>query len=190
MGSVSAQNPQIVDSQEFIGILDYKFTGDSSTVDKKRRFIEGLRNTSTIYHAAQLAGIHRATAYNWMESDPAFARACDDSREDAGDVMETSAYQDALGSDGKRGDPILKMFWLKAHRPKFRDKMTIDIESVRDEIQQRMQSLQLPAANIGQFVDASFISNSPCVDPAPVPAQSPESTQSNQSPAISAPERE
>ncbi len=153
MDSAMSTNPaQLVDPQEFIDILDYEFTGDTSTVEKKRKFVEGLRAKSTIYHAAQFAGIHRATAYNWMQSDPAFATACDDSQEDAGDIMETSAYEDALGRDGKRGDPILKMFWLKAHRPKFRDRMTVDVEVVRNEIQERMAALQLPAANVTDII--------------------------------------
>jgi hypothetical protein len=49
------------------------------------------------------------------------------------------------------------MFYLKAHRPKFRDKVTIDIEALNHEIQERMRGLdlrQLPAATT-QFIDVS-----------------------------------
>lgn len=145
---MSAVDPQVIDSQEFIDVLDYQFTGDSATVENKRRIVEGYRLKASIYHAAQFAGVHRATVYRYMANDPQFVAAMEDAHEDSADEMETSTYEDALGRDGKRGDPILKMFWLKAHRPKFRDRVTLDIPAMHSELQTRMQrrlsSGQLP----------------------------------------------
>lgn len=146
---MSAQEPQVVDSQEFIDILDYEFLGDSSTVEKKRAFVEGYRECGSVFHAAKVAGIHRATYYNWIERDPAFQQAVEDSKEDCYDQVETSVFQKAIN-----GGTLESFFYLKAHRPKFRDKVSIDIQSVQDEIAQRMQQLnlrQLPGA-VSEFL--------------------------------------
>jgi hypothetical protein len=140
----AAVDPQVVDSEEFIPICDYHFLGDSDTVEKKREFISELRRESTVYHAALHVGVSRKTVYRWQEVDPDFAEAWADALQDATDVMEHSVYHQALN-----GDTLLKMFWLKKHRPEYRDKTTIDITVVQGEIQQRMQQLgmqQLPSA--------------------------------------------
>lgn len=137
---MSTHNPQVVEPEEFIEVLDYEFSGNSVTLENKRRFIEALRYKASVYHAAQAAGIARKTAYKYMHDDPAFAEAVADCREDVADVMETSVYEDALGRDGKRGDTLLKMFWLKAHRPKFRDKLNIDVQVVQNEIDVMLQA--------------------------------------------------
>jgi hypothetical protein len=133
----AALTPQVVDPQEFIPLTDFNFTGDEVTVEKKRIFITELRRESTVFHAAQHARISRKTAYKWQELDPDFAEAWSDALQDATDVMEHSVYHQALN-----GDSLLKMFWLKKHRPEYRDKMTIDISAVNEEIQERMRQME------------------------------------------------
>src|SRR5574339_358100 len=87
--SMSAQfkptEPQVVDPNEFIDLLDYNFTGDSYTVERKRLFVRSYREQGSIYHAAIEARIIRKTAYNWMDADQAFAQAVEDSKEDCYD---------------------------------------------------------------------------------------------------------
>jgi hypothetical protein len=143
--TISAHEPQVVDTQEFIAVTDYDFSGDSTTVENKRRIVESYRLKATIYHAALAAQVHRATIYKYLESDPAFAQAMVDCHEDSVDVMETSVYERALGDSeqGIKGDSLLAMFWLKAHRPKFRDRVTVDLGQVQQEIQERMGQVQL-----------------------------------------------
>ena len=131
-------DPQPTDSKEFIDILDYSFLGDSATVERKRAFICAYREEGSIYHAAITARINRKTAYRWMESDPQFLEALEESKEDCYDKAETSVFRKALA-----GDSLLLMFYLKAHRPKFRDKVTIDIDAVNNEIQERMRGLKM-----------------------------------------------
>ena len=135
---MSAHNPQIVDNEELIPILDYQFTGNNETQERKRVFIEAFREDGTIYHAALSARVNRCTVYRWLERDKAFAQALEDSKEDVYDKAETSAYKRAMA-----GDSILLMFYLKAHRPKFRDRSTIDIQLLQNEIRERLASLQL-----------------------------------------------
>lgn len=151
---MSAQELEVVTSQQFPPIDDYQFTGDSVTVGNKVRCVEAYRRKATIAHAAASAGIARWTVYRYMDNDPQFAQAMADSLEDAADIMESSVYMKALGPqdpDGmyRNGDSLLKMFWLKAYRPRFRDRMTVDVEALRDEVQERVrQGLstgQLPA---------------------------------------------
>lgn len=132
---MSTHNPQVVEPQEFIEILDYEFTGDTTTVNNKRMIVEGYRLKASIYHAAQYAGVHRATVYRYMENDPQFAAAMADSSEDSADALETSVYERAFK------DNLLAMFWLKAHRPKFRDKVQVNIEDVDQEIRERLKSM-------------------------------------------------
>jgi hypothetical protein len=142
-----ATQPQVIESKQFVEVSEYDFSGNSVTVENKRRFIEAYRETSTVYHSAQAAGISRKTAYAYMHSDPAFAQALADCQEDVVDVMETSVYERALGRNGHKPDTLLTMFWLKAKRPQFRDKLAIDIPTIQNQVKEFMSEL-FRAANI------------------------------------------
>jgi hypothetical protein len=103
---------------------------------RKKRFIAALTSHGTVYHAAQAAGISRQTAYRWQRDDPDFAEQWDEAIENAIDVVESVIYQKALS-----GDVIAAIFYLKAQRPKFRDRLNIDIAQVKSEIEERMAQL-------------------------------------------------
>lgn len=146
---MAALEAEVLNNQEFTDILDYHFSGNDVTVRNKRTFIEQLRLRAAIYVAAKRTGINKLTAYRWRDSDPEFAAAWEEALDDAADIMETSTYEDALGTEDKPGNALLKMFWLKAHRPKYRDRVSVDVEVVRNEIEERMSQLnlrQLPPA--------------------------------------------
>lgn len=135
---MSAQEAQVVDPQEFIDILDYNFLGDNATVERKRAFITLYREQGSIYHAAKLTPVNRKTVYRWIEADSQFAEALEDCKEDCNDQVETSVFRKAIN-----GSTLDAIFYLKAHRPKFRDRVTIDIDGLQDEINQRMEQLGL-----------------------------------------------
>ena len=101
------------------------------------RFIDALTAQGTVYHAAQAAGISRQTAYRWRDEDLAFAEQWDEAIENAVDAVENVVYQRALG-----GDTIAAIFYLKAQRPKFRDRLNINVEQVRSEIEERIAQLR------------------------------------------------
>jgi hypothetical protein len=103
---------------------------------QKKRFIETLEAQSTVLHAAKAAGISRWTAYRWRQEDPEFDSHWDQALENAVDVVENSLYQKAVS-----GDTICMIFYLKAHRPIYRDRLNIDIEQVRGEIEERIAQL-------------------------------------------------
>ena len=145
----TAIDPQVIEPQELITVTDYDFSGDNRTVSNKCTFIEGYRTKGSIFHAAKLACVARSTVYKWMEDDDEFARAVADAAEDRDDRMETSVYERAFS------DNLLAMFWLKAHRPKFRDKVTIDVAAVDEEIKRRLEQLQGAAQLLPQPLQIS-----------------------------------
>lgn len=100
---------------------------------QKKRFIETLEAQGTVLHAAKAAGVSRWTAYRWRHEDLEFAFEWDQALENAVDVVENSLYQKAVS-----GDVICMIFYLKAHRPIYRDRLNIDIEQVRGEIEERI----------------------------------------------------
>jgi len=104
---------------------------------RKKRFIAALTTQGTVYHAAQAAGISRQTAYRWHREDPDFAEQWDEAHENAVDVVESTIYQQAVG-----GNTLAGIFYLKAHRPIYRDRLNIDIEQLNSEIKERMAQLR------------------------------------------------
>jgi hypothetical protein len=114
---------------------------DAEMCDKrdtqKKRFIEGLTKQGAVYHAARAAGISRWTAYRWRQDDPEFASLWDEAIENAVDAVESVLYQKALG-----GDIVAVIFYLKAHRPIYRDRLNIDLKQVQSEIQEAIAHLR------------------------------------------------
>jgi len=103
---------------------------------QKKRFIAALESQGTVLHACRAAGISRQTAYRWHREDPDFADDWDEAHENAVDVVESTMYQQAVG-----GNTIAGIFYLKAHRPIYRDRLNIDIEQLNSEIKERMAQL-------------------------------------------------
>lgn len=103
----------------------------------KKTFLEGYRRSGNIRAAAEAAGIARRTHYNWIESDPEYAGAFEEAREDAADVLEAAAwkravvgveeptgwYQGMPGGTVRKYSDTLLIFLLKGMRPeKYRDR--------------------------------------------------------------------
>ena len=93
---------------------------------QKKKFVAALTSHGTVLHAAQAAGISRQTAYRWRQ-DREFASLWDEAHENAVDAVESTLYQKALS-----GDTIAMIFYLKAHRPIYREKLNIDIQQLKE----------------------------------------------------------
>jgi hypothetical protein len=132
---MSAKQSQVIDSEQLAAILDYEFLGDDYTVQRKRAFIIAYHEHGTIHHAALATPVSRKTVYNWMERDAVFAQAVKDSHEDCADTIETSVFKRA------KTDSLLAMFYLKAKRPAFRDKVAVDIPTIQNQVKQFIQEL-------------------------------------------------
>lgn len=121
---------------------------------QKKKFIETLTEQGTVLHAAKVAGISRWTAYRWREDDLVFAEQWDEALENAVDVVGDSLYQKAVS-----GDTICMIFYLKAHRPIYRDRLNIDIEQVRGEIEERIAQLKqrLPSNGTADLIKDALL---------------------------------
>ena len=116
---------------------------------RKKKFIAALTSHGTVYHAAQAAGISRQTAYRWQREDPEFAEQWDEAHENAVDAVESSIYQQAIG-----GNTLAAIFYLKAHRPIYRDRLNIDVEQVKSEIQERVAQLGITPQLLARAIPA------------------------------------
>jgi hypothetical protein len=104
---------------------------------QKKRFIETLEAQGTVFHAAQAAGVSRNTAYRWRQEDHQFASLWGEAMDNAVDAVESVLYQSALS-----GNIVAMIFYLKAHRLIYRDRLNIDIKQVQSEIEDRMAQLR------------------------------------------------
>ena len=86
-------------------------------------FLTALRNSCNVRASCQAAGIHRSTAYEARQRDPAFAAAWEDALQDAIEALEAHARAMAFA-----GDTIMSIFLLKAHRPEvYRDRYEVNV---------------------------------------------------------------
>jgi hypothetical protein len=99
--------------------------------------LETLTAQGTVYHAAQAAGISRWTAYRWRQADPEFRSLWDEAIENAVDEVESVIYRQAVG-----GNTIAAIFYLKAHRAKYRDRLPVDVNAMEREIEQRVREMR------------------------------------------------
>jgi len=104
---------------------------------QKKRFIAALTVQGTVSHAAQAAGVSRNTVYRWRDDDLDFALLWDEAHENAVDAVESVLYQKALS-----GDTICLIFYLKAHRPQYRDRLNVDVKQLNSEIEERLAQLR------------------------------------------------
>ena len=152
MAVPEAEVTQVPRSQLLTPLDNYEFAGDNATVQRKCSFLRAFQEQGSILHAAQVCRINRKTIYRWIEADEQFAEAVADCKEDNYDELETSVYQRAFKSD------LLAMFYLKAHRPKFRDKIQVNVNEIQEHIDTLISKLnqrQLPAS-LTEFIDTNY----------------------------------
>jgi len=116
---------------------------------QKRKFLSALTVRGTVFHAAQAAGVSRQTAYRWRYEDREFASLWDEAIENAVDEVESTIYQQAIG-----GNTLAAIFYLKAHRPIYRDKLNIDIKQMQSEIEERMAQLGITPDSLAGAIPA------------------------------------
>ena len=66
------------------------------TKHKKQLMLIALRKNQIVSHAAELAGIDRATHYRWLKSDVKYKQDVDNVDEELKDMLEKMAYTLAL----------------------------------------------------------------------------------------------
>jgi hypothetical protein len=84
-----------------------------------------------------------------LHEDREFAACWDVAHETAVDAVESVLYQKALN-----GDTICLIFYLKAHRPIYRDKLNIDVRQVQSEIEERLAELRANPELLARVIPA------------------------------------
>jgi hypothetical protein len=85
---------------------------------KKSKFIEAYKQTNgNITDSAAVAGIARATYYNWLEADKDFAMEVLDSEANLNDEI-----RQVLISKAADGDMTAVIFYLKNRHPDFKQR--------------------------------------------------------------------
>jgi len=90
----------------------------------QQRFLSAFKLVGTIQGACRAIKMSREQVYHWRHTDPAFSALFDECKLAVIDLLEDSTLHDALGKWDEeelafvKGDPILKMFLLKALDPK------------------------------------------------------------------------
>ena len=110
----------------------------TDTTDKKLLFLQGLRECGTVLHAADFAQINRKTAYIWRSMDADFREAWDAALEDVTDNVERSLYRQAVSEK----NVVATIFYLKANRAKYRDRLQIDVPQLQRQVEDRVSELQ------------------------------------------------
>lgn len=90
--------------------------------------LEWVTECGAVGPAARRAGIHPVTVWRWIGADPEFGDAIKEAMEVAVQAMEGSLYERARGLNGHKPDTIAAIFWLKRHRPEYRDNVQVDVK--------------------------------------------------------------
>ena len=106
------------------------------TLEKRQRFCDILRTGQSVTAAAAAVGVNRVTVYHHRDHDPEFAAQWDAAIESGTDKLEDEAIRRALTIS----DTLL-IFMLKGRRPKYRDRMTIDVSKLDSEIERELAGL-------------------------------------------------
>jgi hypothetical protein len=107
-----------------LGVVEVGEGDNAYKADAKKKALEAYAELGVISHACKAAGIARCTWYDWVENDPDFAQAAKEAEEAAIDALEAEARARA-----KKGSDILLMFCMKAKRPEYRDRQTVDLNA-------------------------------------------------------------
>jgi hypothetical protein len=135
---------------------------DLSTKETQRLFLDAYAQQANVKVAAEAAGIHRSTVYEWLEHDQDFSFAYNLAKEDAKDVLRAEIYK--RGHDGweedvysfgkfqgtvKKYSDTLLIFHSKALMAEYRDKSQVDLtthtsakdmQSIHEAISQALAS--------------------------------------------------
>jgi len=119
-------------------------------------FLQGLKESGTVLHAAEFANIHRNCAYDWRKDDPEFRAEWDAIVEGVVDNVERSLYRQAISEK----NVVATIFYLKANRPKYRDRVQLDVPSLHRQIEERLSRgtahPQLSSASTKDIINAAL----------------------------------
>lgn len=118
-------------------------------------FLKELReNGGFVTKACEAAGISKPAVYNWKKTDEDFAEEWDRVIEVATEELEKECrrrayegveepvfYQGAVCGHIRKYSDTLLMFTIKERKPSYRDKLTLDVEQLRSDIERELAQL-------------------------------------------------
>lgn len=114
-------------------IADYWTRHPEQQREKKKAFVEALRENGIVRSAAAVAHVDRKIVYSWRLEDAEFRAAWGEALEDATDQVERSLYRQAISEK----NVVATIFYLKHNRAKYRDEIRIVTASEVDEAIER-----------------------------------------------------
>ncbi len=115
---------------------------DKTEHPKAAAFLAAYSTVMTVRHAASIAGISRTTHYEWLKTDPEYAKAFEQAKLDACDMLEKEALRRAVAgveevtydkegkvvSTKKRYSDTLLIVLMKANMPdKYIERRAIEL---------------------------------------------------------------
>lgn len=118
-------------------------------------FLRELRdNGGFVNKACESASVSKQSVYNWRERDPEFAAQWDAVIELATEDLEKEArrralvgveepvfYQGEVVGHVQRYSDSLLMFTIKARKPEYRDRITVDVNKLDSDIDRELAIL-------------------------------------------------
>jgi hypothetical protein len=90
-----------------------------------------------VRYAAAVAHVDRRTIYSWRLEDSEFRAAWNAAKEEAVDQVENTLYE--MAKSGK--NVVATIFYLKANRVQYRDRLSIDLPAVQRELEESVAQL-------------------------------------------------
>lgn len=129
-----------------------------TTTKKSRKapmFLKELReNGGFVGKACEAVGVSKQTVHNWRSADAEFAENWDRAVEFATEDLEKEArrrayegvdepvfYQGEVCGHIRKYSDTLLMFTIKARKPEYRDKITIDVKQLDSDIERELALL-------------------------------------------------
>ena len=114
---------------------------------KKRAFLRAFAKNGNVSQSADIVRISRRTHYDWLESDPVYAAAYDEAREQSVDELERIARERAAA-----GSDTLLIFLLKGERPdKYAERHRVELirkQEIRERAEKLAAELDLPVEEV------------------------------------------
>lgn len=134
-----------------------------ANISKKAVFIANLAAGSSVKVAAENAGVHRRTVYDWRDQDAEFARTWEDAQAGSVEVLEDEVRRRALDPADKQSH-LLLMFLVKKHKPEYRDNYKQETKVTVDTIKEFDFSPEEMTEALGIFNDHLKQNPEPPVD--------------------------
>lgn len=113
--------------------------------EKQDLFIAGMRRTGVVLRACEDADISRQLAYQWRALYPDFRLRWDDAKSDANDKVKSSLFNMATSEK----NVVATIYWLKNNCPEYKDRITVDVQAIQGEIEDRLSELAGTATTAG-----------------------------------------